>query len=226
MDWKNQLTKTPYLVLFIVLISIGVGTASALITITLAGDVHVTGNTILDGTLGVGINNPNDDDFILFDDGNEFLFWDDSQTQFEFRDDIVTGDVIQAGNAGSNAPYSRIGIGTADSGAVTANDDLYIKGNLETDGDIYCPNCILGRYTAFSATTAGNGGQLTLVADCDPGDIVTGGGFSSNIVPTVNPARSVPAGIDTWRAEWRDSNPAVFHTALASCLDFPPAHVP
>ena len=43
MDWKNQLTKTPYLVLFIVLISVGVGTASALITITLAGNVIVTG---------------------------------------------------------------------------------------------------------------------------------------------------------------------------------------
>jgi len=37
MDWKNQLTKTPYLVLFIVLITIGVGTASALITITFEG---------------------------------------------------------------------------------------------------------------------------------------------------------------------------------------------
>ncbi len=43
MDLKNRLTKTPYLVLFIVLIAIGVGTASALITITLAGDVVITG---------------------------------------------------------------------------------------------------------------------------------------------------------------------------------------
>ena len=51
MDWKNQLTKTPYLVLFIVLISIGVGTASALIIITLSGDVIITGNTELQGDL-------------------------------------------------------------------------------------------------------------------------------------------------------------------------------
>jgi len=50
MDWKNQLTKTPYLVLFIVLISIGVGTAAALITITLAGDVVIEGD--LDMTNG------------------------------------------------------------------------------------------------------------------------------------------------------------------------------
>ena len=53
MDWKNQLTKTPYLVLFIVLITIGVGTASALITITLAGNVNITGDADIDGNLNV-----------------------------------------------------------------------------------------------------------------------------------------------------------------------------
>jgi len=51
MDMKNRLTKTPYLVLFIVLISIGVGTASALITITLAGNVIVTGDLDVDGAI-------------------------------------------------------------------------------------------------------------------------------------------------------------------------------
>ena len=51
MDGKNKLTKTPYLVLFIILISVGVGTASALITITLDGNVVVTGNTTLEGGL-------------------------------------------------------------------------------------------------------------------------------------------------------------------------------
>ncbi len=43
--WANNLTKGPYLVLFVLLISVGVGTASALVTITLAG------NTIVQGTL-------------------------------------------------------------------------------------------------------------------------------------------------------------------------------
>ncbi len=42
-EWRKTLTGTPYLVLFIILISISVGTASALITITLAGNVLVTG---------------------------------------------------------------------------------------------------------------------------------------------------------------------------------------
>ena len=62
MDFKNQLTKTPYLVLFVVLISIGVGTASAAITITLAGNVHVLGDMVIDETLLIGTDNPNDDD--------------------------------------------------------------------------------------------------------------------------------------------------------------------
>jgi hypothetical protein len=53
MNWKNQLTKTPYLVLFIILITVGVGTASALITITLAGNVNITGDADIDGSLNV-----------------------------------------------------------------------------------------------------------------------------------------------------------------------------
>ena len=58
MDWKNQLTKTPYLVLFIVLISIGVGTASALITITLSGDVIITGFLDMTGDKIANVGTP------------------------------------------------------------------------------------------------------------------------------------------------------------------------
>ena len=58
MDMKNQLTKTPYLVLFIVLISIGVGTASALITITLAGNVIITGFLDMTGDKIANVDTP------------------------------------------------------------------------------------------------------------------------------------------------------------------------
>jgi len=58
MGLKNQLTKTPYLVLFIVLISIGVGTASALITITLAGDVTITGFLDMTGDKITNVGTP------------------------------------------------------------------------------------------------------------------------------------------------------------------------
>jgi len=51
MEWKNQLTKTPYLVLFVILIAVGVGTASAMITITLAGNVQVDGDLNVDGSI-------------------------------------------------------------------------------------------------------------------------------------------------------------------------------
>jgi len=50
-NFKNQLIKTPYLVLFIILIAISVGTASALITITLSGNVVVTGDMNVQGNL-------------------------------------------------------------------------------------------------------------------------------------------------------------------------------
>lgn len=49
----KRLTNTPYLVLFILLGAIGVGTASAMVTITLAGDVVIEGNTDIDGNLNL-----------------------------------------------------------------------------------------------------------------------------------------------------------------------------
>ena len=52
----GKFTKTPYLVLFIVLISIGVGTASALITITLAGNVIVPNGVVLTIPNGVTLD--------------------------------------------------------------------------------------------------------------------------------------------------------------------------
>lgn len=61
-DWKKHIGSTPYLIFFIVLISIGVGTASALITITLAGNVVVTddlsvgGNASVNGTITGALN--------------------------------------------------------------------------------------------------------------------------------------------------------------------------
>jgi len=229
-DWGKNLTKTPILVLFIVLISMGVGTASALITITLAGDVHVLGEMKIDETLLIGTDNPNDDDGIRFDDGSEVIFWDESEdsfmvtddlviegdlktvgdlrvgtdngadddkiffdsglenlswdesegifflsdslllnedlyvsgvfsidddsiyfdigtdefltwdnseTQFEFSDAIVTGGVIQAGNAGADVAYNRIGTGLQDSNVIVNSDDLFVTRNMEIDGDLY-----------------------------------------------------------------------------------------
>ena len=51
MDLKKQLTKTPIMIFFILLGAVGMGTASALVTITLAGDVDISGDTTLHGDL-------------------------------------------------------------------------------------------------------------------------------------------------------------------------------
>jgi len=58
MDWKSRLSKTPFIVLFIVLISVGVGTAAALITITLSGDVIITGFLGMTGDKITDVGNP------------------------------------------------------------------------------------------------------------------------------------------------------------------------
>ncbi len=121
MGWKNQLTKTPYLVLFVVLISIGVGTASAAITITLAGNVHVLGDMVIDETLLIGTDNPNDDDGIRFDDGSEVLFWDESENSFRVTDDLVIeGDLRTTGD---------LRVGTIDA---EDNDKIFFDDGTET----------------------------------------------------------------------------------------------
>jgi len=147
-EWRKTLTRTPYLVLFIILISIAVGTASALITITLAGNVIVTGDLKMtggdlsienpgnDARILLGINDPDNNDVILFDDGSKILMWDESESQFEFSDAIVTSGVIQAGNVGADVAYNRLGSGTADSVFVTIGNDLFVSGDIESGNNI------------------------------------------------------------------------------------------
>ncbi|MGD2107607.1 MAG: hypothetical protein PVH93_08380 [Nitrosopumilaceae archaeon] len=60
----TNFTKTPYLVLFTILIAITVTSAYAL-TITLAGNVVITGNTELDGALLDSSNSPGTNGQIL-----------------------------------------------------------------------------------------------------------------------------------------------------------------
>ena len=71
MDWNNQLTKTPYLILFIVLITIGVGTASAFITIQLAGNVQVDGDLNVDGTISGSTIDDQHTKFHLLSEGSK-----------------------------------------------------------------------------------------------------------------------------------------------------------
>ena len=135
----GKLTKIPYLVLFILLGAVGVGTASALVTITLAGDVNV------EGILGIGINDAGNDDIIKFDDGTEKLTWDDAQTRFEFDDELaINGPIQTASTVLPPVSYNRIGTGTAlDIARITDVEDLLVADDLEVDGDLLLPGNII-----------------------------------------------------------------------------------
>ena len=141
MDLKNQLTKTPYLVLFMVLISVGVGTASALVTITLAGDVIITGNTDVHGDLDLSGNSNSDFDRIFFDDSTEFLTWDDIQDRFEFSEGLATKGPINTGSIVDKSPYNRMGFDSSSHGLVGPGD-LFLSGNLEVDRKLYAEDGI------------------------------------------------------------------------------------
>jgi len=158
MEWKNTLTKTPYLVLFIVLLTVGVGTASALITITLAGDVIITGDTQVDGDVSIGTSDNLDDGFLFFDGGAESLKWEDFSDFFLLSDDLFvagntqssgsasfsgnlqTGGLLQASNIGPLEAYNRIGTGTKLIGNINNAEDLFVTNDLGTGLNIYAGN--------------------------------------------------------------------------------------
>jgi len=159
LDWKNQFIKTPYLVLFIVLIAVGVGTASALITITLSGNVHVTGDTTMEGTLGVGTDTP-DAAFHVVGGGSDFTP-NKQGVQITGSDASNSPGIELTGDA--EPPYIDFQndiTGTDFDGRIILSDDdtLSIIG-----ADLECPNCIdpsdLSRFGSASfAITDGVGG--------------------------------------------------------------------
>jgi len=136
-DWRKILTKTPILVLFIVLLTVGVGTASALITITLAGDVHITGDTTIDGELSIGTDNQFDNDVIRFDGGSKTLTWDESFSQFMFSSPVnIQGPIHTNLDFPTTFSYNIMGTGTSfhSLGGVS---DLLVVDDLEVGGKIF-----------------------------------------------------------------------------------------
>lgn len=233
MNPKNQLTRTPYLVLFMVLISIGVGTASAMITITLAGDVHVTGNTALDGELSVGIDNPSDDDFIRFDGGNENIQWDESQTRFRLSDSIVTGGHFAAGSISADDTVNRFGDGTPTAPeSMTGFGDLYLADDLEVASDVYvggkvnCTNCILGFYQVSIFININEGGFSMATPECDVGDIpISGGaiGHGASLIEEIGPSQDTPLA---WQTSIQNKGFGSMGTNFYTiCADYDPVHV-
>ena len=115
---KSKLAKTPYLVLFIVLIAVGVGTASALITITLAGNVIVTGDLDMTGgdlsienpgneaRILLGTNDPGNNDVIVFDDGSKILMWDESENNFFVNDELIASPIVGSWSPNSSTSNS------------------------------------------------------------------------------------------------------------------------
>ena len=141
MDWKNQLTKTPYLVLFIVLITVGVGTASALITITLAGDVIITDNLHVGKDLFIGDSESNQD-ILFFDNGSpqgERFQWDDAADRFEFSDDGAFFGSLSAGSISSERPEGQNSGNfiVQRSGGPTSENTQFVLSHRNTNKDMW-----------------------------------------------------------------------------------------
>jgi len=143
----GKLTSTPFLVLFILLGAVGVGAASALVTITLAGDVAITDG----GTLSIGTDDPNDDDIIKFDDGTKSLKWNNNLGEFEFNTELlVAGNLfliedLSIGEGSGDDDDTIFFDEEADGKTLkwdNTDDRFEFSNDLEIQGDLICSDCV------------------------------------------------------------------------------------
>ena len=144
-----NLTKTPYLVLFILLGAVGVGAASALMTITLAGNVVITDDLTVDSStlvvdsandkVGMGTTNPGR--LLTVIDGTpntaqlrlgqtDSRFWDLwGGFDLHFQKNGITRMFLK--------DNGNVGIGTTN-----PSSKLHVVGDLTLQSNIICTDCI------------------------------------------------------------------------------------
>ena len=76
---------------------------------------------------------------------------------------------------------------------------------------------------ASASYSFGSGNQTgTAIAVCDPGDVVTGGGFTTALGANFVVNSSLPSASDTWTVAGSKSGGGFDLTAYAVCADFTP----
>lgn len=138
MDWKNQFTRTPYIVLFVVLATVGISTAYALMTITLAGDVIIEGDTKMDGNLKL-------------DGAHSGINWNSRVP----KNNVIT-TVDSDGNVGQ---YTSITLGSDGLPVISYHDP--VKGDLLI-AKCNSPICDIPMITTVDSS--GNVGKFTSIA--------------------------------------------------------------
>ena len=153
MEWKNSISRKSHLALFVVLLAIGVGGASAMITITLSGNVVITGDLDMTSdkirnvgtpivssdvaTKGYVDSAPSTDTLALLGcsdeeipkwDGSQWICSKDFQT---WNSRVPTQNIITTVDSGTNVGlFTSITIGSDNLPVIsyhdTINDDLKV----------------------------------------------------------------------------------------------------
>ena len=155
-----NLTKTPYLVLFILLGAVGVGAASAIGVITLAGDVNITGNADVDGDLNV-------DGTITGAETLEGLGCSTEQVARFDGNNWVCGQYSVKNNPVTTV-FSEMNVGLWPSIAIGADNLPVISFHDITNGNLMVAHCNNTSCSSGATTTtvdsAGNVGRWTSIA--------------------------------------------------------------
>ena len=203
----DNLAKAPYLVLFIVLISVGVGTASALITITLSGDVIITDDLLVEGqtdvmgpiishrpsgnSANVVIERPggptsDNTQFVLShrtSNKDLWIYGSDGTTFKNFVGFDYPNYKIHFPSTGDtlvvDAANNKVGIGTnSPTSELDVVGDVTISGDLKVNGNRPHP-FIYEKFVNGIVIQPGNSAHIRI--GCDGFDVAIGGGFSASI---------------------------------------------
>jgi hypothetical protein len=118
------------------------------------------------GDIEVGRNTGTDDDSIFFDANVEDLTWDESQTRFEFSDELAVSGPIRAGST-TLAPvgYNTLSSGNGpDSGNISNTGDLFLANDLEVGVGLFLSKAI---YMEGSSAAGADGDQNIYFYDDD-----------------------------------------------------------
>ena len=115
-------------------------------------DAGYTNSLTVGGTISVGTNTGDDDDYLQMDAGNEYLQWNEYQTRFQFSDALNVEGALTVGYRSTQPVYSVIGYGTPESGVISDINDLLVTNDLEVGGYIIGDNITSNGYVRAYGT--------------------------------------------------------------------------
>ena len=170
----------------------------------------------------LGTNDTGNNDVIAFDDGSKVFFWREANDRFEMNEDLaIQGDL----NLAVPFEYDDDRILFDDGNKILMWDES--ESRFDFSNDVNCPNCINGFYNKVQNIPGLTDTGATWFVACDEGDILTGGGYSTDASSGNQfPLKAYPTDTRTFSITWLATITGSTYSSHATCADYPPVHIP